>query len=244
MYRLVEDETQNEILTADDIRGFFIEPGESDMLDVIGSSVVPEKLPALFEDVEIQIRNTQGEEIGFYYVGRAEVTGAGDSEASSGKTDLKLNIFGYGIPFPYADQIWNTWALGAPTRAGSWKELPPDAHASWLHVAQTAWFRSGRLAKRYGAEQFCEIAGADLFNISSFYCELGEAVNGPGGYFGSNPSALEDCLINSDARRTPPFVLRWRDFEKSRDRIDREELSYVFSVLHEFGIEVEQPTGR
>lgn len=73
------------------------------------------------------------------------------------------------------------------------------------------------------------------------YCELGEAVNGPGGYFGSNPNALQDCLINSGTRGRPPFRLLWRDFEASRRNIGDDELNEVISVMSEYGVETEYP---
>ncbi|MDX3232391.1 barstar family protein [Streptomyces sp. ME19-01-6] len=243
MYRFVEDETEREILTATDVRGFFVEPslGESQTITAVGSSLRPARVPVLFEDVELQVRDVRGHEIGGYYIGRVEVTDVRDSVSVPGGTDLALSFFGYGSPYPYAREIWQTWAQGPPAESGMWKKLPPEAHDSWLHVVQSAWFRTGHLAKRYGDATTCEIAGADLADIAGFYCELGEAVNGPGGYFGSNPNALGDCLSNSGARRRPPFRLVWRDFETSRRNVGDEELDDVISVLRTYGIEIEYP---
>lgn len=244
MYRFVEDETEREILTATDVRGFFVEPsiGESEIITAVGSSLRPERVPVLFEDVELQVRDVRGREIGGYYIGRVEVTDFRDSVSVPGGTDLALSFFGFGSPYPYAGEIWQTWAQSPPAESGMWKRLLPEAHDSWLHVVQTAWFRTGHQAKRYGDTTTCEIAGADLADIAGFYCELGEAVNGPGGYFGSNPSALDDCLINSGARRESPFRLVWRDFESSRRAIGDEELDDVISVLRQYGIEIEYPS--
>ena len=38
------------------------------------------------------------------------------------------------------------------------------------------------------------IDGSRITSTSDFYAEIGRAVNGDGGYFGSNLDALADCL--------------------------------------------------
>ncbi|WP_367124100.1 barstar family protein [Streptomyces phytohabitans] len=149
-----------------------------------------------------------------------------------------MTFFGYGMPFPYAGEIWRDWAQGPPSVTGTWKELPPRAHESWLHVAQSAWFRSGRAAKRYGDASSYDIGGAGLVDIAGFYCALGESINGPGGYFGSNLSALADCLANSGPHGRQLFRLRWSDFESSRRDLG-EDLAEVLAVLDEFGVGID-----
>ncbi|MEV8058854.1 barstar family protein [Streptomyces antimycoticus] len=241
MYRLIEDETQREILTAADIHGFFVEPStaESESVIVIGSSLNPGKLPLSFEDVEFQVRDVQGKEIGAYYVGHVEVLGAKESGAIQDRVDLTVSLDGYALPYPYAGEIWRAWTYGPPAEPGLWKSLPAEAHESWLHVVQKAWFRSGRQAMLYGDADTYEIAGADLANIHSFYCALGEAVNGPGGYLGSNPSALADCLFNSRGKHKKLFRLAWRDFDVSRRNIDEEELDWALEVMRDYGVDIE-----
>jgi hypothetical protein len=50
--------------------------------------------------------------------------------------------------------------------------------------------------------------GAAIEDLPAFLCALGEAINGPGGYFGGlNLVSLEDCLHGSFGV-TLPFVLR------------------------------------
>ncbi|MFH8468838.1 barstar family protein [Streptomyces sp. NPDC017991] len=48
-----------------------------------------------------------------------------------------------------------------------------------------------------------------------FFCALGEAVNAPGGYFGRNLDALDDCLRGRWGTRRP-FTLIWHDAEVAR----------------------------
>lgn len=244
MYHFIEEDSQRDILTAADIWGFFVDPsvGVSDSITAVGSAWNSQKLPLLIEDVELQVKNTQEEEIGYYYIGTIEVTDAVDSETMPGSVDLTMSFGGYAVPYPYAGEIWKRWARGGrPNEPGVWKKLPAEAHESWLHVVQTTWFRSGHRAIIYGDCDRYRIEGADLANIHSFYCELGEAANGPGGYLGSNPNALEDCLINSDIRGRPPLCISWRNFETSQRTIDDDELDYVLTVLRQCGVGIEYP---
>ena len=240
MYVLVEEESRKDVLSATDLLGFFVEPsmGTSDVVTAVGASFRPERIPLLLEDMELQVRNRQNEEIGFYCIGQIEVTGVRESEAVPGSVDLAFDLDGYASPYAYARELWQTWIdQGPPAEPGMWKLLPPDAHRSWIHVVQQTWFRSGHEPRVYGHADTYEVEGADLANVESFYCALGEAVNGPGGYLGSSPAGLDDCLNNTLA--TPPFRLRWRNFETTRATIDPDELGYVLSALRKYGVEIE-----
>lgn len=55
------------------------------------------------------------------------------------------------------------------------------------------------------------IDGAEVTGLDRFWQVIGAAVNGPGGYFGSNLDALADCLHGGYG--TPDdgdFVIEWR----------------------------------
>src|SRR2546421_5312984 len=39
-----------------------------------------------------------------------------------------------------------------------------------------------------------DLDGRFVTDVEGFYCAIGEAINGPGGYFGLNLDALDDCL--------------------------------------------------
>lgn len=59
--------------------------------------------------------------------------------------------------------------------------------------------------------------GTRIATLEDFRRMIGEAVNGPGGYFGRNLGALADCLGGGFG--TPGddgFVFEWRDHETSR----------------------------
>ncbi|MFC5642991.1 barstar family protein [Kitasatospora cinereorecta] len=239
LYRLVEDELDREILSSQDLDGFFVAepPAQSALVTFIGTSVRSDFRPRQIEDVELRVVDAAGKPLAYYYIGRAELHSALPSETVAGTTNVSASFFGYALPYPGAREIWPRWASGKPIERGEWRAYPPEMYESWLHVAQHAWFASGHQAKRYGLEPEPVLDGSEMINIAGFYCALGEAVNGPGGYFGSNPSALEDCLTNRPPDQ-PPLKLVWRNFRDAEQSIDQDELGYVLAVLRRTGVHV------
>ncbi|MDN3296762.1 barstar family protein [Streptomyces ficellus] len=68
------------------------------------------------------------------------------------------------------------------------------------------------------------IEGRRVTGLESFWQVIGEAVNGPGGYFGRNLDAFADCL--SGGFGTPDgddFVIEWRDHDVSRRALGHPE---------------------
>jgi RNAse (barnase) inhibitor barstar len=68
------------------------------------------------------------------------------------------------------------------------------------------------------------IRGERVKSLEDFYREIGEAINGPGGYFGTNLDALWDCLRGGFG--TPEeggYALRWLNAETSRQALGFDE---------------------
>lgn len=68
------------------------------------------------------------------------------------------------------------------------------------------------------------IPGAEVTGLERFWEVIGEAVNGPDGYFGRNLDAFADCL--SGGYGTPgdrDFVIEWREAALSRRALGHEE---------------------
>ncbi|MET8355045.1 MULTISPECIES: barstar family protein [unclassified Micromonospora] len=93
-----------------------------------------------------------------------------------------------------------------------------------------------------------DLDGRFVTDIEGFYCAIGEAINGPGGYFGWNLDALSDCLHSRWGARTP-FRLVWHNSAVAREHLvagynrRRYEpavtLDYLLQMLTEHGVEVE-----
>ncbi len=64
-----------------------------------------------------------------------------------------------------------------------------------------------------------ELDGRDFSSLQEFFVALGEAINGPGGYFGANFDALEDCISGGFGAPETGWTLIWKDFGLSRARL-------------------------
>lgn len=80
-----------------------------------------------------------------------------------------------------------------------WLTAARNRHLKWLR-------RRGGWKDADAGAIFC-IDGSHINDLPGFLCALGEAINGPGGYFGLSMVALEDCLFGAFGV-TLPFVLR------------------------------------
>ncbi|MCI3271277.1 barstar family protein [Streptomyces cylindrosporus] len=62
--------------------------------------------------------------------------------------------------------------------------------------------------------------GTRISTLEDFWREIGEAVNGPGGYYGRNLDALVDCLRGGyGTPEDDDYVMEWRDHAVSRERL-------------------------
>ncbi|MGV9994220.1 barstar family protein [Streptomyces sp. NPDC003374] len=230
-YRLIDQETQDVLLTADDLRGFFIAEDLDTQQTLMFAGV--QSCNARVRRTEtalLQVPDHQGEPIGEYYLGRARLTPSAP--------DGHLTLQGYTCAYPRAREIWRRWASAEPLPYGEWARHPVDWHESWLHVVQNAWFTGGHRAARYGTDETVTLDGRLLTTGAGFYCALGEAVNGPGGYFGSNLDALDDCLRGS--RAAPAFRIEWAHFPHSRRTLGERFMTSLLRLFAEFRIEVRQ----
>jgi hypothetical protein len=59
--------------------------------------------------------------------------------------------------------------------------------------------------------------------LLGFYCAIGEAVNGPGGYFGLSMLAFDDCLFSGFGLEFP-YTIVWRESQRSQRVLDAQAL--------------------
>ncbi|MFC0623017.1 barstar family protein [Kribbella deserti] len=239
LYRLVEEGTGAVYVEAHDIRGFFVAPDESVPAEVLFRAAVRGRAGRGDElaDAELQVINVAGAVIGSYYIGHVQLKSESVPGNAGEIAQISASFGGYAFPYPAAGEIWRRWASGIPVQRAEWAALPAGAHGSWLHVAATAWFETGRKAMRYGADEVGVINSSHLRNESSFYCELGEAINGPGGYFGATLDGLVDCLISSQ-RPGAPIRLVWQDFITAQERLGGKIIDPLVETLREFNVDL------
>ncbi|GLW65308.1 hypothetical protein Arub01_35520 [Actinomadura rubrobrunea] len=240
LYQLVEEESGRVIIEAREIDGFFVDSDRDESRDVLiyGSAREPIRPDRDLLDVELRVVHSDGKVIGSYYIGRVGLRSEFEGEGGVGQGGgFVATFYCYASPYPAAGELWRRWAFGGPIREGEWAEHPVEAHRSWLHVVQNSWFEAGHSARRYGTEEVCVIDGRKIAAVSSFYCALGESVNGPGGYFGSNLDALADCLRQSAGTGTP-FELIWEHFSVAQEKLGSRVAETLVSLLREFDVDV------
>ncbi|MFF4393609.1 barstar family protein [Streptomyces sp. NPDC001552] len=111
--------------------------------------------------------------------------------------------------------MWNLLHAGLLNRTGLWHDVSAADRRARLSVA--LW---SRVFQRQGkadapAGRVYALDGRGVVDMDSFYCAIGEVVNGPGGYFGWNLDALDDCLRGGWGA-TPPFPLCWESSAQAR----------------------------
>ncbi|MGW1074857.1 barstar family protein [Streptomyces sp. NPDC002537] len=73
--------------------------------------------------------------------------------------------------------------------------------------------------------------GTRIRTLEDFWRVIGEAVNGPGGYFGRNLDAFADCLGGGFG--TPDdgdFVVEWQDHKASRESLGHAETARQLEI--------------
>ncbi|GIG89574.1 barstar family protein [Plantactinospora endophytica] len=152
---------------------------------------------------------------------------------------------GFTGPLPAgARQLWQRWQDGRPTVTNLWAPYDRELRHQWSGAA-LAHHRGGRPDRRPGRTYHLD--GRHVTDVEGFYCAVGEAVNGPGGYFGWNLDALVDCLRGRWGAATP-FRLVWHDADVARQYLlpghDQRHpravpLNHLLAALRQRGVTVE-----
>ncbi|MFI1911252.1 barstar family protein [Streptomyces microflavus] len=157
----------------------------------------------------LALLDTEGIEMGSYFVSNVTATTARPSPRGEGLLDVTVRLWCDQL-LPGSAWVWDLLRAGQLNRKGLWHSLDPEGRRAWLSVAM--WSREYQ--RREHSEdaapgQVFTLDGREVVDADSFYCALGEAINGPGGYFGWNLAAVDDCL-GGGFGASPPFTLEWR----------------------------------
>lgn len=122
------------------------------------------------------------------------------------------------------------WPEGTPVVAGRWLKHTSTDRMKWLDRVRQRHFSQHGECKDCDVK-VVEINGLLIDDYPSFFLVLGEAINGPAGYFGGDLDALADCMCGGFGI-SAPFTLVWRNHQVSKDRL---------SVAHWSGATLEAP---
>ncbi|QKG23474.1 hypothetical protein ACTIVE_5117 [Actinomadura verrucosospora] len=109
-------------------------------------------------------------------------------------------------------EIIDLWFTGRPTERNLWARYDRTMRHEWAGVALA--HHSWNTPDQRAGTAF-HLDGRFVTDIEGFYCAIGEAINGPGGYFGWNLDALADCLGGNWGAEAP-FLLVWHDSAVAR----------------------------
>jgi RNAse (barnase) inhibitor barstar len=249
-FAMVNEDEDSVLCSSRGIDGFFVErrPGPQAWRTfwLLGSSPLGElkryceridHSPQQLGNVEIRVLDHDGATIGSYFVGGASAQRYRPHFADPALVDIAVNGLLLSQPHPLAAGIWEQWRIGRPTDRARWAAYSRDGREAWLEVVRlhARWDRRRTADAPPG--RTVELDGAEITDPPSFYCAIGEAVNGPGGYFGANLDGLRDCLRGGFGA-TVPFTLVWHAAEVARGQLSN--LAEIMGVLREGGVTVEQ----
>jgi len=130
--------------------------------------------------------------------------------------DLELDGSGF-TPVPeYARSTWERWLTGPPAAMNTWAGLDTRRRGAWHDLVRERGCRRSHSNRPTGHAY--ELDGRYVTDEPALYLSLGEAVNGPGGYFGGCLAALDDCLRGTFGY-TAPATLLWRDAATAREHL-------------------------
>lgn len=123
--------------------------------------------------------------------------------------EISLNLSGgfSSAPSFEALEIWDKWMISKPVVINTWASLSKKQRLGWLEVVRIhSNFNKNNTAenKHYYLDM------TYVMDSISFFCALGEAMNGPGGYYGFNLDSVEDCFCGGFGAE-PPFYLHFNN---------------------------------
>jgi hypothetical protein len=242
---LRSDEDGGELAQASDVDGFFVPPATEDQawrtFDLLGCPSVER---GAVGNTELCVLDDAGQTIGAYFVADVRVDDVRPSAVGDGLVDVSVTGLLLSQPHPLAGPVWTRWRSGRPSEPNLWAPRDGDGRAGWLEVVRLSWLR-GHHADR-PAGMTVVVDGRFATDAPGLYLAIGEAVNGPGGYFGASPDALADCLCGGFGA-TVPFTVEWTAADVARETVgsaplfpgaDTSHWHAVLSVLDKNGVTV------
>jgi hypothetical protein len=156
-------------------------------------------------DLSINMLDTQGQPLAGELICGVEV---GAPRRSGEAYDVEVSGTLWSAPTVAARLIWERWRLGKPETSNRWAAYAPNGRAAWLGLVC-------RQPRRFGPDaqhQTYQLDGRYITDLNSFYLAFGEAINGPGGYYGAGFYWFWDSF-RGGVGAIPPFTVVWNDWQ-------------------------------
>ncbi|WP_235206613.1 barstar family protein [Paenibacillus tyrfis] len=113
--------------------------------------------------------------------------------------------------------IWEKWRASYPVAINEWAMLDEDHRRAWLKIVST--YQPKRRDDEESEQRLFFLDGTYVTDYCSFFCALGEAIRGPGGYYGFDFNSFIDCLHGGFGARAP-FTLIWKNVQVAQKYLD------------------------
>lgn len=117
-------------------------------------------------------------------------------------------------------EVREMWRTQFPINKGEWVGVSEEKRRKWLEIVRFQRFER-EVADIDKTNETYYLDGTNITDYSSFFCEIGEAINGPGGYFGFDMMSLRDCLCGGFGAKIP-FTLVWNNANIAIEKLDKE----------------------
>lgn len=156
-----------------------------------------------------------------------DIEGARPSTLGGTLVDITLTDGGDDRPPLLARPIWETWYRGIPTTPNQWAPYCAKGRAEWLGLAV---HRDLGARKPDSSGGVYDLDGRFVTDVPGLHCAMGEALLGPGGYFGRGWDGFTDCLCGGFGV-VAPFTLVWHDADVARRALAEERPGYFEEIV-------------
>ncbi|WP_158943494.1 barstar family protein [Streptomyces sp. NRRL S-378] len=195
---------------SDDDFGAFLEAENARVTFRLVRPTLGAPIETLSGDIEVIVLDTEGRPMGRYPLWGAKLV-AGDTP------EYLVVTAQTGLP-PHAEarRLWDRFRV-SPPRRGEWCTLQVGSREAWLEVAGLRYAESASKEECSVPPREIVMGGDEIKDVASFFCAIGEAFRGPGGYMGQSFTELEESL--EDYLQGAPVRLIWRNIPVARSSL-------------------------
>ncbi|MEU7821687.1 hypothetical protein [Catellatospora sp. NPDC049133] len=166
-----------------------------------------------FGDIDLLVLDKRGRAMGRYsfWDAMVEVGATAGQWTVTARTQLP--------PHVEARLLWEQWRESLPAEKGRWATIPAGLREGWVEAATLLHGEARNVAASVDAISAATLEGADVVDVASFFCAIGETYRGPGGYFGNYFTSLAECL--HDHIGTRHVRLRWENMPVAEHSLAR-----------------------
>lgn len=233
-YTLFSVDEGQELCTTVNLVGFFLDSEESwRTFYAVQYSLRGQRVREDVEHLEVRVIDSTGKVMGSYSVSQVHI----EEVEYEGRAALRLSGYLLDHPHPDAPTAWRRWRESGKLDLNAWVTLSLSEREAWLDSVRLHhdWESPDGEVDTSGGVY--EVEGRYITDRAGLYCALGEALRGPGGYFGSTLDAFRDCLCGGFGV-TPPFVLNWNSVETARSHLGDSYVNKVVNTMRSAGVSV------